>query len=75
MAPLVVGIDQGQPQTQMKQQLHLRRNDTNSVTVTKSESFPDGGSVPHASAFIFLLDPVFCLGRGGPTFLLTVCSL
>ena len=60
-----MGTDQGQPQTQ-QQQLHLGRDNTASATVYESESFPDGGSVPHDSAFIFLLGPVFSLGR--PTF-------
>ena len=59
------GTDQGEPQTQ-QQQLHLGRDDTASAMVSESESFPDGGSVPHDSAFIFLLGPVFSLGR--PTF-------
>ena len=57
--------DQGQPQTQ-QQQLHLGRDNTASATVCESESVPDSGSTPHASAFIFLLGPFFCLGR--PTF-------
>ena len=60
---MVGGTDQGQPQTQ-QQQLHLGRDDTASVTVNESEFFPDGGSLPHASAFIFLLGPVFCPGVG-----------
>ena len=59
------GTDQGQLQTQ-QQQLHVGRDDTTSVMLTESEFFPDGGSVPRASAFIFLLGPVFCPG-GGPT--------
>ena len=57
---MVGGTDQGQPQTQQQQQLHLGRDDTASVMVTESEFFPIDGSVPHASAFIFLLGPLFC---------------
>ena len=47
---MVGGTDQGQPQTQQQQQLHLGRDDTTSVTVTESEFFPDGGSKVHAYA-------------------------
>ena len=53
---MVGGTDQGHPQTQ-QQQLHLGRDDTTSVMLTESEFFPDSGSVPHDSAFIFLLGP------------------
>ena len=61
---MVGGTDQGQLQTQ-QHQLHVGRDDTTSVMLTESEFFPDDGSVPHASAFIFLLGPVFCPGGGG----------